>query len=207
MKTELGILFDFDGVVSNSLPGHHKALKYVCRKCGIRPPTFGRFVRTFHSPFLPCWRALGVTIPRKRLYSWYYKVTDKEKDPMFRDVPKVFRHFAVEHRVPVGIVSCGRSTRIRRLCAEYGIAKSLSYFACGKESKTENITGFYRRFGLPPSAVWFVGDFASDMRDARLAGVRRVGITRGSPMADVLIESGAEYLIKNLSELKDIIQL
>jgi phosphoglycolate phosphatase len=57
------------------------------------------------------------------------------------------------------------------------------------------------RMGLPPSRCGFVGDSGVDMRTARAAGMRALGVTWGFRERDELLAEGADALIEAPHEL------
>ena len=101
----------------------------------------------------------------------------------------------------VGIVSAQGGEIVRKLCVSAGIDQYVSYLVGHAQNKVGPIKSFCRVNKISRRNVWFVGDFPSDMRDGKKARVRRVGITRGNPVGDLLIKAGAQACIKHLREL------
>lgn len=60
-----------------------------------------------------------------------------------------------------------------------------------------------RELGLPPEAFLYLGDTAVDMRCARAAGMRPIGVLWGFRTAEELTSSGAERLISQPMALLD----
>ena len=58
-----------------------------------------------------------------------------------------------------------------------------------------------RRMDLLPEEGMYVGDTDIDMKTARNAGVLAVGVTTGNHSMEQLRESGAEYVVNNMSDL------
>ncbi|MBQ7263050.1 MAG: HAD family hydrolase [Synergistaceae bacterium] len=63
-----------------------------------------------------------------------------------------------------------------------------------------------RRFDARPETTLYVGDSEIDMRTAKAAGVRGVGIARGDFSAEQLLELGAWRAVSTLDELVDIVE-
>ena len=55
--------------------------------------------------------------------------------------------------------------------------------------------------GAAPSAVWMVGDTATDVETAKRAGVKAIGVTWGFRTRDELIAAGADRIIDRPAEL------
>jgi phosphoglycolate phosphatase-like HAD superfamily hydrolase len=66
------------------------------------------------------------------------------------------------------------------------------------------IRSLNRLYGCSPDQSCYIGDFAQDMCDAKKAGVQAIGITRGHPTREILLEAGADHVIEHLSELRNL---
>jgi phosphoglycolate phosphatase len=58
-----------------------------------------------------------------------------------------------------------------------------------------------RELGVEPSRSYCVGDSIWDMQAAAAAGMRAIGVTTGSATARELEEAGANFTVKDLTEL------
>jgi HAD superfamily hydrolase (TIGR01509 family) len=58
-----------------------------------------------------------------------------------------------------------------------------------------------RQLQADPASMWCVGDSTFDMRAARAAGMRAIGVTTGSAAADDLTDDGAAEVLSSLEEL------
>lgn len=58
-----------------------------------------------------------------------------------------------------------------------------------------------RQLRADPAALWCIGDSTFDMRAARAAGMRALGVTTGSAAADDLTDAGAAEVLSSLEEL------
>lgn len=58
-----------------------------------------------------------------------------------------------------------------------------------------------RELGVEPSRSWYVGDAVWDMKAADAAGMPAIGVVSGSATAGELVEAGASFTIKTLTEL------
>ena len=200
-----GFLFDFDGVLSDSLKGAHEGVCNVCRQSGVPEISFEEFLRTFHAPYLPCYRKLGVVAPTEDISRWYKEVARHHEARMFPDALELTKHLVLEHRSVIGIITAQREALVMDLCWRAGIKNHISYLVGQCEHKDEAITTFCKRTGIPIDRTWFFGDMPSDMRDAKLAGVLGVGVTRGNPTKDLLIGAGAIHCIEHLSEVPALV--
>lgn len=63
-----------------------------------------------------------------------------------------------------------------------------------------------RELGVQPERTWYVGDSVWDMRAARAAGMRAVGVPTGAATVRDLEDSGASLTVGNLGELAALVE-
>jgi len=195
------VLFDLDGVISDSIAYAVRGVRNVCRQSGISEITQEQFVQTFHAPYLEKYRALGVTASREQINEWYQAEAKHEEAPMFSDVIEMLEHLK-QHLAVVGMVTAQHKDVAQCICDSYGISQHFKFWAGNAQDKVPAIRQFREDYWyIPDEKFCFVGDFPSDMRDAKRAGVRGIGLTRGHPTRDVLLAAGAEVCIEHLTEL------
>jgi len=169
----------------------------------VKPPSFHEFVRDAGAPYIDYYRRLGVSANSEDVFGWYHDAANHREAPLFADVPAVLAHLLDRHEAVVGIITVQKSAIVREQCKQAGIDRHVHLIIGGVELKEDATRAFCARFRLAPARVSFFGDMRSDMRDARAAGVHAIGVTRGNPTADVLLEAGAERCIEHLAELPD----
>jgi phosphoglycolate phosphatase len=199
---DIGLLFDHDGTLFNSLPNAFEATCETCKILGARVPTWDEYLRKCYPPFPKFYSQMGVECDEEEIWRVFKLSFDKLPKPtFFKDVQLLpwFRRQGME----LSLVSSGRYERLRSLYSENEIDIFQGY-ECGVEDKVPAIREFVQRNGFQDSNVWYVGDFISDIRDALKAGVRPIGITRGNKTETQLREAGAEYVIENLSQLRAV---
>jgi len=64
-----------------------------------------------------------------------------------------------------------------------------------------------RTIGIPAAALLYAGDTNTDMQTANAAGMYAVGVLWGFRQADELLENGANVLVKEPSEILDLLKL
>ena len=60
-------------------------------------------------------------------------------------------------------------------------------------------------FGISKEECIYIGDSNVDIRTARNAGVKSIGVSWGFRGGEELLKEGADYLVNNVEELKEII--
>jgi HAD superfamily hydrolase (TIGR01509 family) len=63
-----------------------------------------------------------------------------------------------------------------------------------------------KELGVKPSRCWYVGDSIWDVKAARAAGMRAIGVVSGSATTDELNEAGADLTFDNLTQLIELVR-
>jgi phosphoglycolate phosphatase-like HAD superfamily hydrolase len=198
------VLFDFDGTLIDSVGPMYDGACNVFRMSNLVIPSFAEFCETCESPFEVYYRKCGVTAPTQDITRWYDEAAHLNERPFFPD--SVFTVTTLAGRgVLMGIVSANRRDKIVRYAEEAGIEDFMEVIVGGAHDKVNSIKNFCGQCGVLPRDTLFVGDFVSDVRDAKLADVIAVGITRGRDVANVLKRAGADYVITDLRELLNLL--
>jgi|GEM_PF-2362430 len=198
------LLLDYDGTLLDSFSAQYLGTRNVFSNCGVQPPDFESFCRTYESPIEDFYNKHGITVASKDIYRWYLEVVETENSSFFPDVEEVIKYIS-ERGVKIGIVSGNDGVEIERRCGEICLHKYLQSIHGHVPIKTESIVDFCRQHNVRLGDAYYVGDAISDMRDAKNAGVVAVGMMRGKPILDVLKQHGADYVINDLYGLLDLL--
>ena len=207
MEERIGLLFDVDGVLVDSLHHTYRAITFVCDKVGVTPPTFEMMQCTMGAPYHEFWHSIGVRAPQEEVSLWYHQAANHRESELFPDAREALEHLGNHCSMPLGIVTANYEGVVEEIFARGGIAPDLiQYRACDQQEKVAALREFRRIYELSPIEAFFVGDLHSDMRDGRIAGVRCIGMTRGGSHASVLRAAGAEHCVTDFAELLDYLK-
>lgn len=220
------ILFDLDGTITDSSEGITKSVKFALEKIGIKeesqaalrrfigPPLDESFERFYGLSKEDALKAVslyreryndigifenylfdGVTDCLKELKENGFVVALATCKPEIY-VPRIFKHFDIEKYfdIAVGSELEGGKRRhkndvidevLRQICVKYGIDESDI-----NEVKADAI---------------MVGDRKDDILGAKLSGIESVGVRYGFAEENELEDAGADYIVDELKDLKEII--
>ena len=197
------VLFDYDGVLVDSLELNHIGTCAVLRAAGLKEITFQEFCEQYEAPYTKFYADLGIKDTREQIKSWYLKEVLKYPDPpLMEDVEMVLTTLA-DAGLTLGIVSTHSYNHLIRQLEKnllFGFFRSI---VGDQESKTGAISSFCRLFNFHPQEVLFVGDLPSDIRDGNTAGVTTV-FFKGK--FSVPARYPADYRIKTLTEILAILE-
>jgi phosphoglycolate phosphatase-like HAD superfamily hydrolase len=197
---KVGFVFDMDGTLINSVPLLYSGMCAVFRHCSLESPPLVEYLCECAPPWMPFYERRGVRLSRKELFAIYNRASDTSEAEAFPDVEPTLDELCREG-IPIGAVSSQREMVVAAYRARIPQLKNGAFVVGGVDDKAPAIREFCRKYCLPPSRVFVVGDFTSDMWDARRARGRGVGIIRGNGTRDALLAAGAYFCIETLESL------
>jgi phosphoglycolate phosphatase len=201
------ILFDFDGVLADSLADMILFAQEVCDELGVEHTvvqtdltdlevmsfaTFGRACKT----------------PEVLVDEFVRMCTGKfaQKNPLaiFNGLGEVLKKLAESHTLAV--VTGNTEAVVRTFLQEHGLEGCIkaTYGVDMPGSKVEKIYLAMSQLAPDGEVVFMVGDSLSDLRAAREAGVRSIAVSWGHQSVERLVEADPDHLVYAPEELIEI---
>ena len=196
------VMFDFDGVIADSLDAQCRACVQTLRAHGFTDlATRARFLEFTETNWFAALAEAGVPADvAEELEDAFGAVPSPE---LFPHVADVVERLAAAHTVVV--VTSSRTKVVERILREHGV-RGVSEVLGGEQdpSKTRKIRAVRRRFGeaLP---AWYVCDTVGDVLEARAAGVRTIGVAWGWHGAERLERVGPDHMAHHPGDLLELI--
>lgn len=197
MKDNDLFLFDFDGVLADSLDLYSDAVRRCLERIGT-PIVKNRedYLALFEGNFYESMAARGVDLAA--FYEAAKEIMpgiDYEAMHPFDGLIPVLESLKRDHRLVV--ISSNGSRTIRPMLERFGFAP---YFEeiFGSDfliSKKEKIDHALAKYGIPPERTFYIGDTTGDIVEARAAGVRTVAVTWGWHSRERLAAANPDFLI------------
>ena len=170
------IMFDFDGVIADSLDEQSRAFVDTLRAHGIdelaTPATFLDFTETNWFEALD-----GAGLPDSIVTEIEDAFGAVPSPGLFPEMAGVIERLAAEH--PVVVITSSRTADVEAILVEHGVTGVAEVIGGDVEpSKTRKIRSARRRYGESRQA-WYVCDTVGDVREARDAGAVTVGVAWG----------------------------
>jgi phosphoglycolate phosphatase len=204
------ILFDWDGTLVDSLGALYRANLAVMNAFG-RPYDEATYRATYQPDWRPMYRRLGV--PEDRLDEagelWLAAYDGGSSSPLFPGTGEALERLA-RTGVRLGLVTAGDRSVVRPQLERLGLAGRFAVEVFGDDHPVRKpdpapLRAAMLKLGLAdrPAAAAYVGDFTDDMRMARTAGTRAIGIA--SVLADRadLLAAGAHEVVASVAEWAD----
>ena len=195
------IMFDFDGVIVDSLDHQCRAFVETLRAEGFADlATAERFLEFTESNWFEALAAADV--PPSVVSEVENAFSAAPSPGLFPEMATVVERLAAAHRVIV--ITSSRTDVVERVLAEHSVRGVAEVIGGDQdESKTRKIDNTRRRFGRA-LAAWYVGDTVGDILEARRAGVGTVGVAWGWHGVERLRRANPDHMAHAPSDLLDL---
>ena len=208
---KIGILFDLDGTLLDTLEDLTDATNYTLRHFGLPEHTLQEMRLILGNGALyqlTVSRPEGATEPDPnemlKIYMPYYKAHSKDKTRPYAGIPEALEQLSKKYTI--GIVSNKPDVAVKPLCAEY----FPGYYAlgqsddCPRKPAPDMVYKAMAEMGV--DSCIFVGDSEVDVRTAKAANVPCLCVLWGFRDRDVLVENGAEYFCDDTAKLAQCLE-
>ena len=204
------VLFDFDGVLADTLDDMLRFAEAVCSKLGFsRTPTLEDLDALDRMEFAEFGRRLE--LPEDKIQDFvrdsFQMFSQRETPPrLFEGMGDVVIQLSVASKI--GIVSGNTSSVIRRFLDYYGLTRYVNIVlgadtpGSRPEKIRQAVKGLGQRMG---EKAFMVGDAVSDIRAARAASVVSIAVGWGHQSGEKLMQAKPDYFVRSPVELLAIL--
>ena len=200
------MIFDWDGVLLDSLGSSFNVYNRIFEKLGARRLTRAEFLELQS----PNWYEFYVKVGLPARHWDYVDVEwlreyDQEKPGLYPDARRCLDGLC-SAGFRLALVSNGSEVRVKKELQELGLAPLFESVLCGraKEELKPSPLMLQRTLstlGLAPGAAVYVGDAPADIQASKNAGVASVAISREPILGDRLRAENPDHLFGGLDEL------
>jgi HAD superfamily hydrolase (TIGR01549 family) len=203
------IIFDWDGVIVDSMPWIYKAMQEVLYSYGIEK-SIDEVSNEFFQPRDEFYNSFGIDIIDKEELDRRHKEAIKKykiPDFLFPEVHEVLS-FLKKNNFKLGIGSSTSNLEIKRQLDFLNLNEIFSeeLILGGEENKKEKLQNFLKILNSPLNEILYVGDLASDITAAQAVGVKSAGIERREEAREKLGTLNPDYLFSSLGDLKLLLE-
>jgi phosphoglycolate phosphatase len=197
------LLFDFDGVLVDSLDVYEKTVTLCLAKIN-QPLTRGReeFLELFDGNFYETLAQKGINLDNfmKASVDILSQVDYSQMKP-FDAMRPVLQKLKNSHRLIV--ISSNDTPTIREALRLYDF-EDIFQEILGSDfmlSKKEKILYAIKKYSVMPEDIYYIGDTIGDIKEGKQAGVKTVGVTWGWHDKTKMASVSPDYLFDNPQEL------
>ena len=202
------VLFDFDGTIADSFEEVLKIFNELSKKYNLKKfkddkslqnYSTGQLIKMMNIPFFKIPFLLFET---KRMMK-----SRLDRIKMFEGVTTTLKTLK-EKDVRIGILSSNNGENIRTFLSKNDLnVFEFIYSGSGLFDKSRHMKKICRKHKINPGDMVYVGDEVRDIIAARKAGIKIISVTYGYNTKDVLQENNPDYLIDNIRDIIDIIDI
>jgi AHBA synthesis associated protein len=201
-----GVIFDWDGVLLDSLGSSFNVYNRIFEKLGTRRLTRDEFLRLQS----PNWYEFYVSVGLPARHWDYVDVEwlrqyGQEKPSLYPDARRCLGSLS-SAGLRLALVSNGSEVRVKKELQELGLAPMFESVLCGR-SKEElkpsplMLQRTLSALGLAPADAVYVGDAPADIQASKNAGIASVAISREPILGERLRAENPDRLFGGLDEL------
>jgi phosphoglycolate phosphatase-like HAD superfamily hydrolase len=206
------IIFDFDGVLADTLDDLIQFGQEVCDELGIKHAVRKEDLSNLEiMSFVSFGRACEV--PEHRIdefvQSCLKRFAAKKSPPaIFNGLSTIIRNFSIKNKL--AIITTNSSQNVNAFLVEHGLDECIHavYGVDIPGSKAQKISIAQNQFSADPKleSVFMIGDSLSDIRAAKEASVTSVAVTWGHQSLEHLLRGDPDYVVRFPRELIEIIE-
>ncbi len=204
------VIFDFDGVIADSMKTIYEIYKAVCREMGKRfQYSIDEFAHVLDGNYRNFYAELGISQEEIEIanetYKKYFLQLEKEIRP-FHGIADVLSGLR-KRGIKIGISSNTHEFIIRRLLAQFGFGEHVDVVVGGKDINKlkpdpAQILLAMQKLGVKHSECAFIGDMEVDMLAGRAANVAKlIAVTYGYHSKERLEKFGPDVILNNPQDI------
>jgi phosphoglycolate phosphatase len=202
------ILFDFDGVLADTLDDLLQFGQEACNELGVSHVVVKEDLSTLEvMSFVTFGQQLEVPEPliEKFVDKCLEKVAAKISPPaIFTGLAEVVKDLSARH--VIGIVTTNSTQNVKAFLVEHGLEDCIRviYGVDLPGTKAQKISQARDQFAAEGEAVFMIGDSASDMRAASEASAKSIAVSWGHQSVEMLIRAKADFVVYSPKALTEI---
>lgn len=209
------ILFDLDGTITEPKEGITKGMRYALNYLGIKDVSLESLEKYIGPPLSETFE-IGFGFDKKKTdeaikkYREYFSEIGIFENALYDGVKEMFSELKQDGKVLI-IATSKPQVFAKRIVEHFDVDKYLTFVAGSeldgsRNSKAEVIDYALKKNNITDiNDVIMVGDRKHDIIGAKKNNMKSIGVTFGYGSREELKEAGADYIVDNINELKEML--
>jgi phosphoglycolate phosphatase-like HAD superfamily hydrolase len=206
------IIFDFDGVLADTLDDLIQFGQEVCDELGVKHVVRKADLSNLEiMSFASFGRACEVPehLVAEFVQRCLKRFAEKQSPPaIFNELSAIVRDLSINHTI--AIITTNSSQNVNAFLVEHGLSECIAavYGVDSPGSKAEKISTARNRYSVDtkPESVFMVGDSLSDIRAAKETATTSIAVTWGHQSLEYLLSGEPDYIADSPHDLIEIIE-
>jgi len=204
------IIFDFDGVLADTLSDMILFAQETCDELGVKHLVKQEDLSTLEVMSFATY-GRNCEVPEHLINDFVRgclkRFAEKKSPPdLFEGLSEVIKELSSNN--VIAIVTGNTTQNVNAFLIEHGLSEYVRavYGVDEPGSKAEKISKAQNQFAAENEAVYMIGDSVSDVRAAQEAGVKSIAVSWGHQSMEMLINAKPDLFIHSPRELLELIQ-
>lgn len=209
------IIFDLDGTIIQSGEGIIKSFEYSLAKMGLEVPNVKELEKFIGPPLEDTFRnSLGFTEQEADralfFYREHYAKSGKSMNKIYAGVEETIKELSKEHVLAVGTSKLEESAR--DIIEYFNLEKYFAFVGGAAMDGSRNTKAKVLKYvlenigGYDSEDIYMIGDRFYDIKGAKELNLKSIGVKWGYGEEKELIDAGADYIVNNTDELKELVK-
>ena len=206
------IIFDWDGVLCDTVKTQFKAYSVVLEKLRLPRISFADFPKLWESDYRKFEEKIGITKDRRSRGDkiWFSSYNKLKKEVKLFPGARGFL-FKIKKNYRVGLVTAGTTNRVKSELKRYKIDNIFDAVVTGDDTRKlkpdpEGLNICAKKLKTDPKDCVYIGDSRGDILAAKNAGMIPIAVSWGYHGGSILKEAKPAYLVDNFDELYKVIE-
>lgn len=199
-------IFDWSGTLSDNFYCFVAVCALMFKEYGLDPISEDEIKLNFDSPHMKFWNKYIPEQTPEEHHQLYEKFIHQVGDPVLYSGAKDIVRYVKGIGYKIIVLSSDPISKLIPEIKKSGLAGLFSKVIGGIYDKKETLTSLVKEFKLDRSSTFYVGDTAGDVRAAKYAKLKAVGVSWGFQHKSVLFKSQPDFLIDKIVEIKKIVK-
>jgi phosphoglycolate phosphatase len=203
------LIFDFDGVLADSLAPMLSYAGQVCQELGYPcTPTQADLEALERMEFSEFGRQLGIPEEKIEIFvtrNFELFLNHKEPLAITPGLEPILTELSI--KTTLAIVTGNSKQVVGKFLRTYGLNDKFRIMLCAEDqgNRIDKINRIQELISRPYGEVYMIGDAVSDIRSARKAGVKSVAVAWGHQSQQKLAAEHPDYLVDSPVDLLSLI--
>ena len=201
------IIFDLSGVLIDDVYAVYVSYMYVFRKNNIKKITLGEFKDQFVLPYYLFVKKYiknkDIIELKKQFYDFYNKQNFRPK--AFKEA-KPALEFLKKKKIKMIVLSAKKEFFVKKELQQLSLKKYFTAIYGTVKDKSAVIKDLLKKHNFNPKETAYVGDMTHDIDAGKAGKVTTIAVLTGYQSKEKLEKSNPDFIIKDLTELKKLIQ-
>lgn len=205
-----GVLFDWDGVLLDSLGASMNVYNRILPQMGMKPLSREEFLQLQSPNWYEFYSSLGIPEARWKELDEDWMRLYREEDPGLQ--PDAMKCVVTLKRsgFRLALISNGSKSRVEGELGKFGLRSFLDIVHCGEKKEELKpsplmLERALSELDLKPGNAVYIGDSPADIRASKKAGIQAIALAREPVQAERLLREGPDCLFRNLEEVTDFL--